>query len=125
LRELIVYQSPPELGSLWSDVNKMMEELGKQEEVLIARKMRMEAADAVRRAKFMRSLQADAYFGGLILFLILVMSCVFAYIAHDAEKRYPGLMEHTNQFKYEEIRKRELLSAIEKLKNPSTYSEKD
>ena len=30
LRELVVYQSPPELGALWTDVNTMMEELGKQ-----------------------------------------------------------------------------------------------
>ena len=125
LRELVVYQSPPELGALWTDVNTMMEELGKQEQILIARKMKMEAADAKRKALFMRRLKADAYFGGLLLFLIFSMGCVFAYIAHDAQKRYPGLFQHTNQYKLEEIRKREILDYIEKSKKPMFESPKE
>ena len=122
LRELVVYQSPPELGALWTDVNKMMEELGKQEQILIARKMKMEAADAARKERFMKSLRADAYFGGAFLIILLAMSFVFAFIAHDAEKRYPGLKEHTNQYKLEEIRKREILEYIEKSKKPTFQS---
>ena len=27
LRELMIYQSPPELGALWTEVNEMMEKL--------------------------------------------------------------------------------------------------
>jgi hypothetical protein len=119
LRELIVYQSPPELGSLWSDVNKMMEELGKQEEILIARKMRMEASDAARKARFMKALRADAYVGGFVLVLLLFTACMMAFIAHDAEHRYPGLMQHTNQYKLHELRKREILDYIEKSKKPT------
>ena len=125
LRELVVYQSPPELGALWTDVNKMMEELGEQEKILIARKMKMEAADARRKAIFMQHLRADAYFGGVLLVIIFSMSCVFAYIAHDAQKRYPSLFQHTNQYKLEELRKREILEYIEKSKKPIFESPKE
>ena len=116
LRELVVYQSPPELGALWSDVNKMMEDLGEQEKILIARKMKMEAADARRKAIFMKHLRADAYFGGLLLVLLFVLGVLFAYIARDARQRYPELFYNTNQYRLEEIRRRELLEYIEKSK---------
>jgi hypothetical protein len=53
------------------------------------------------------------------------MGCVFAYIAHDAQKRYPGLFQHTNQYKLEEIRKREILDYIEKSKKPMFESPKE
>ena len=122
LRELVVYQSPPELGALWSDVNKMMEDLGEQEKILIARKMKMEAADAARKERFMKSLRADAYFGGAFLIILLVMSFVFAFIAHDAEKRYPGLKDHTNQYVLQELRKKEILNYIERSKKPTFES---
>ena len=125
LRELVVYQSPPELGALWTDVNKMTEELGAQEKILIAKRMKMEAADARRKERFMKTLKADAYFGGLFLAIIFAMGCMFAYIAHDAEKRYPGLKDHTNQYALQEIRKKEILEYIEKSKKPTFESPPD
>ena len=125
LRELVVYQSPPELGALWTDVNKMMDELGKQQKVLIAKKMRIEAADAARKTKFMKALRADAYIGGFILIIILFTGCMFAYIAHDAQKRYPGLKEHNNQYALQELRKREIMEYIERSKKPTFESPPD
>ena len=118
LRELVVYQSPPELGALWSDVNKMMEELGAQERILIAKRMKIEAADAARKARFMASLKADAYFGAFFLVILFFIGCIMAYIAHDAEKRFPGLKDHTNQYALQELRKKEILDYIEKSKKP-------
>ena len=50
LREMMVYQAPPELGALWTDVSVMMDEMGKQQKVLIGRQMQKEAAQAKRRA---------------------------------------------------------------------------
>ena len=42
LREIMVYQSPPELGALWTEVEAMMKEMGKQQAILIAEEMRKE-----------------------------------------------------------------------------------
>ena len=125
LRELVVYQSPPELGALWSDVNKMMDELGKQQKVLIAKKMRIEAAEAARKERFMKHLKADAYIGGFVLVMIFFTACMFAYIAHDAEKRYPGLKDHNNQYALQELRKKELMEYIERSKKPTFESPPD
>ena len=50
LREIMVYQSPPELGALWSEVEAMMEVVGKEQSIVIAQEMRR-AAEAARRKR--------------------------------------------------------------------------
>ena len=51
LRELMVYQSPPELGALWTEVEAMMKTVGKEQAGAIAMEMQREAAEQIRRAK--------------------------------------------------------------------------
>ena len=46
LREIMVYQSPPELGALYTEVEEMMKVMGKQQAILIAEEMRKEEAAA-------------------------------------------------------------------------------
>ena len=46
----MVYQSPPELGALWSEVEAMMEVVGKEQSIVIAQEMRR-AAEAARRKR--------------------------------------------------------------------------
>ena len=113
LRELVVYQSPPELGALWTDVNKMMEELGKQQEVHLRKKMALEAADLRRKERFMRALRADAYFGGLFLFLLIFTGGMMAVIAHDAERRHPEWKSDSARATLEIIRKQEIARVLE------------
>ena len=113
LRELVVYQSPPELGALWTDVNKMMEELGKQQEVHLRRKMQQEAQDAKRKARFMAQLKADAYIGGFFLFLLLFTGCMFAIIALDAERRHPEWKSNSQRTTLEIIRHQEIARVLE------------
>jgi len=113
LRETVVYQSPPELGALWTDVNKMMEELGKQQEGHLKRKMAQDVAYERRRAKFMTALKADAYLGGFFLFLLLFCGCMFAVIARDAERRHPEWKSNSYRSTLEIIRKQEIARVLE------------
>lgn len=46
LRELMVYQSPPELGALWTEVEAMMKTVGKEQAGAIAIEMRRNAEKA-------------------------------------------------------------------------------
>ena len=46
LREIMVYQSPPELGALYTEVEEMMKVMGKQQAILIAEEMRKEESAA-------------------------------------------------------------------------------
>jgi hypothetical protein len=113
LRELVVYQSPPELGALWTDVNKMMEELGKQQEVHLRKKLRQEAAEAQRKERFMRALRTDAYLGGLFLFLLLFIGGMMAVIAYDAEQRHPEWKRNNARATLEIIRRQEIARVLE------------
>jgi len=107
LRETVVYQSPPELGALWTDVNDMMERMNKEQSVYIQRNMRIEAAYEKRRAAMMARLRADAYVGGAFLVIILAGACLMAYISYDAERRHPEWKYHPNQAKLEIIKREE------------------
>ena len=113
LRELVVYQSPPELGALWTDVNKMMEELGKQQEVHLRKKLRQEVSEAKRKAQFMAQLKADAYIGGFFLFLLLFTGCMFSVIALDAERRHPEWKRNSQRATLEIIRHQEIARVLE------------
>ena len=55
LREIMVYQSPPELGALWTEVEAMMKEMCKRQSVLIAEQMqRQERQERLAREKKLR-----------------------------------------------------------------------
>jgi hypothetical protein len=50
LREIMVYQSPPELGALWTEVEELMKEMGKEQSILIAEQMqRQEREERIAR----------------------------------------------------------------------------
>jgi Fe2+ transport system protein B len=89
LREMMVYQAPPELGALWTDVSEMMNTMGKQQKVLIAREMQKQAAQEARRAARMRQLTQDAWIGVIILFAVFVVAGMFMYVAWDRQRKYP------------------------------------
>jgi hypothetical protein len=57
LREIMVYQSPPELGALWTEVQAMMEVVGKEQAVAIGMEMRRNAEAARRRRKQMKKIK--------------------------------------------------------------------
>lgn len=57
LREIMVYQSPPELGPLYLDVEAQMKVLGAEQEIAIAREMRQNAARAKQAARRRKKLQ--------------------------------------------------------------------
>lgn len=55
LRELMVYQSPPELGALWTEVEELMKEMGREQSILIAAQMqRQERAAQIAKAARLR-----------------------------------------------------------------------
>ena len=57
LRELMVYQSPPELGALWTEVEAAMKVMGKEQEVAIANEMRRDREAAIKAARRRKKLQ--------------------------------------------------------------------
>ncbi len=89
LRRIMIYESPAELGALWTEVNEMMEVMGKQQKSLLIKQLaQQEIVDRRSRARA-RMLRDQAFIGVAILFVIFVMAGVMMLVAHDRAKKYP------------------------------------
>ena len=89
LRNLMIYESPPELGALYTDVEEMMKKLGEEQKILISRQMRQEAVDAKRRALRKKHLNEQAIIGVVIVLSIFTIGGMFMYVAYDRQQKYP------------------------------------
>jgi hypothetical protein len=89
LRELMVYQSPPELGALYTEVEEMMKQMGKEQSILITKQMQQQAVHDKRRAARMKKLREEAIVGVAILFIIFTMGGLFMWVAYDRQQKYP------------------------------------
>ena len=90
LREIMVYQSPPELGALWTEVQAMMEVVGKEQAVAIGIEMRRNAERARLRRKRMKKIKYRAYCWGItgvaaLYICWLVWAVVQVRIEHSPE----------------------------------------
>ncbi len=91
LRELMVYQCPPELGSLYTEVEELMKEMGKEQSVLIRQHMEREERDRIRRQRRRREMNEQALMGASIFIGIILVFYLFAVIIQDRIERYPDL----------------------------------
>ena len=73
LREIMVYQSPPELGALWTEVEAMMEVVGKEQAGAIAIEMRANAQAARAKRARMKKIKYIAYCWGITFIAILYL----------------------------------------------------
>ena len=73
LREIMVYQSPPELGALWTEVEAMMQVVGKEQAGAIALEMQRDRANARARAKRRKKLKYKAWCWGMTSVAILYL----------------------------------------------------
>ena len=91
LREIMVYQSPPELGALHSEVEEMMEKMGAQQKVLIARQMREDHVRAVRRRRRLDAVWANAIWGVMGIVIAASIGLMMAFLIPDRIEKYPQL----------------------------------
>ena len=89
LRELMVYQSPKELGALYTEVEEMMKEMSKEQKVLITKQMQQQTIIDKRRQKKLKQLRDEFVVGVAIIIIIIVMGGVFMWVAHDRQRKYP------------------------------------
>lgn len=91
LRELMVYQSPPELGALYTEVEAMMKHMGQTQRVLIAKQMRDDERAKARRKKRIEKLRVEIAIGigGLVFAAIVGLAMVF--VIRDRIEKYPHL----------------------------------
>jgi hypothetical protein len=101
LRELMVYQSPPELGALYTEVEEMMVKMGKEQKVLITKQIQREEIENRRRNVRKKQMVHQAMIGISIVTMIFFMGGVFVWVAHDRQQKYPqygnGLFPKTEE----------------------------
>ena len=73
LREIMVYQSPPELGALWTEVEAMMQVVGKEQAGAIAIEMRQNALAARAKQKRIKRIKYKAMCWGVTIIAILYL----------------------------------------------------
>jgi ABC-type sugar transport system permease subunit len=91
LREIMVYQSPPELGALHSEVEDMMKVMGKQQKILVAKQMREDHVRAVRRRRRLDAVWANAIWGVMAIVIAASIGLMMAFVIQDRIKKYPQL----------------------------------
>jgi hypothetical protein len=89
LRELMIYQSPPELGALYTEVEEMMKVMGKEQKVLLTRQIQRQATEDRRHRAKLKKLKEEFIIGVFIMLMIVVMGSVFMYVAYDRQQKYP------------------------------------
>ena len=89
LREIMIYQSPPELGALYTEVELMMKQMGKEQKALITRQMQIQAVQDKRRAARLKQLQGEFIVGVAIVVIVFVMGGLFIWVAYDRQQKYP------------------------------------
>ena len=72
LRELMIYQSPPELGALYTEVEEMMVQMGKEQKILITKQIQRQEIENRRRTVRKKQMLHQAMIGIAILFVIFV-----------------------------------------------------
>ena len=107
LRELMIYQSPPELGALFTEVETMTKEMGKEQRVLIAKQMQEDAIKAKRRAERIEKYKFE--FGLFVAFIILClfMAGFWTWLVYNKEERWPELKNKTYQIELEKQKRYE------------------
>jgi len=106
LRELMVYQSPPELGALYTEVEEMMVQMGKEQKILITKQIQREEIENRRRTVRKKQMMHQAMIGISIVTMIFFMGGVFVWVAHDRQQKYPqygnGLFPKTEEQRRQE-----------------------
>jgi len=91
LREIMVYQSPKELGALHSEVEDMMEIMGKQQKVLMIKQIQKDYADKQRKKRRIQKLKIEIALGFVAVMLASTFGLMIAYVVEDRIKKYPEL----------------------------------
>ena len=91
LRELMVYQSPPELGALYTEVEAMMKHMGQTQRTLIQKQMQEDAKRSRKIKKRIELLWVEAAWGIGAVLLAASFGISMALVVEDRIKKYPHL----------------------------------
>ena len=113
LREMLVYNAPPELGALWTDVSEMMDAMGGQQKILLTRKIRVDERRVARRKAKFKLYRQELSYGIIVLAMAITMVLLMWWISYDRKQRWPEYEPAILAQKREERRKQHLIKLKE------------
>ena len=91
LRELLIYQSPPELGALWTEVLETSKVLNARQSIALKAQIEKQHREDIEHAKFMEKVYTWTWFIGGFIGILLLIFVMMVFVAEDRIKKYPQL----------------------------------
>ena len=88
MREQMVYQSPKELGNLWTRFNEMREQISVEQEQARAVRDQREAQAKWQRRRVIADLQDKAIYLAAALLIIVYLSVFWSLLVMDRKTRW-------------------------------------
>jgi hypothetical protein len=91
LREIMIYQSPKELGALWTEVLQQSKIINARQSIALKAQIEKQHREEIKHAKFMEKVYAWSWWiCGLIVTLLFVF-ILMVFVVEDRMKKYPQL----------------------------------
>ena len=91
LREIMIYQSPPELGALWTEVLQQSKIINARQSIALKKQIEAQHKYDVEHARFMRKVYAWSWWIGGFIVILLFSFVLMVFVAEDRMKKYPQL----------------------------------
>jgi cytoskeletal protein RodZ len=91
LREVMVYQSPPELGALWTEVLQQSKIINARQAIALKAQIEKNHREEVKHAKFMEKVHVWTWWIGGLIGILLLTFILMVFVAEDRMKKYPQL----------------------------------
>ena len=91
LRELMIYQCPPELGALYTDIEEMSKRIEGEQKIAFKKQLELDKIKAKRERAEKRKLYGNICLGLSCLGACVVMGIMMAFLVEDRVQKYPHL----------------------------------
>jgi len=91
LREVMIYQSPPELGALWTEVLQQSKIINARQSIALKARIEAQHKEDIKHARFMTNLYTWTWWIGGFIAILLLTFVLMVFVAEDRMKKYPQL----------------------------------
>jgi hypothetical protein len=91
LREIMVYQSPPELGALWTEVLETSKILNARQAIALKKQIEIQHKHDVEHAKFVRKVKKVLTWFGFFIAIMIFTFIILWFVVQDRIEKYPQL----------------------------------
>ena len=91
LRELLIYQSPKELGALWTEVLETSKVLIARQAIALKAQIEKHHKEDIEHAKFMEKVHVWTWWIVSLIMILLLTFILMIFVAQDRMEKYPQL----------------------------------